>query len=54
MEAFFVPIGACPIQRDVSRLPLTVLYKEGAELDVADVGDMEKFFELCARGASEN
>ncbi|KAJ5907812.1 hypothetical protein N7495_000494 [Penicillium taxi] len=53
IEAFFVDIDQCNVQRDLNKLPQTVLYKGGEELGVAYGGDMDTFFELCERGQSE-
>lgn len=54
IETFIVDVNNTPIERYSSQLPLTVLYKEGEEVDVADAGDLDKFFELCERARDDN
>ena len=46
---YFVDNPAIDVGRDPSQLPLTVLYRHGEEVNCADFGDMDKFFELCER-----
>ncbi|KAJ5318046.1 hypothetical protein PENANT_c004G02871 [Penicillium antarcticum] len=53
-ETFFVDLGAEYIPGVPSQAFVTILYRNGQELDTAAGGDMSKFFELSERVAAGN
>jgi hypothetical protein len=54
IDTFFVNLGASFIESAPSQVPLTVLYREGKELDTAGAGDMFKFNKLSVRAQGMN
>ncbi|KAE8313035.1 hypothetical protein BDV41DRAFT_577215 [Aspergillus transmontanensis] len=50
---FCADMSAIDIGRDLGQLPMTVLYRDGEEVDDAEAGDMGKFLELCERATEE-
>lgn len=54
VDTYFIDISAIPVERDPSRLPVTVLYKKGKELDFADGENMDKFFDLLEKAQYED
>jgi len=49
LETFFVDVSQFPVPDGPSDVPVTILFNQGQQLDIADGGDIPKFFQLLER-----